>query len=443
MSNALWVERLALTNFRSYASASVTTDAGPQVIVGANGSGKTNLLEALSLLSPGQGLRRVPFVDLARASGDGGFAVAARAYTLAGPADLGTGLQARTTSTLSTPAPRPSPGQAHNPSPQGGGESEEDAVSSPEREGDDTARKEFARSPDRNLKRDSERGERAGRIVRIDGTAQSGSGVLADYLEIVWVTPAMDGLFTGPASERRRFLDRLILCFDHGYRTIASRFERAMTSRNRLLADGVRDNGQLSGFEQVMAETGIAVAAARLEAVAAMRSIVEKRRERDPNSAFPWSAFRLEGTIEDDLARLSAVEAEDAYAETLRDTRERDRAAGRTLEGPHRSDLIVEHGPKALEARHSSTGEQKALLLGLVLAHAELLTERQEGAAPILLLDEITAHLDVHRRAALFEEILRLGAQAWMTGTDAEAFSALREKARFWAVNEGKIEALP
>ena len=191
-----------------------------------------------------------------------------------------------------------------------------------------------------------------------------------------------------------------------------------------------------------MAENGIAVAAARLEAVAAMRGIVEKRRARDPNSAFPWSAFRLEGEIEDDLGRMSAVEAEDAYARTLRETRERDRAAGRTLDGPHRSDLIVEHGPKALEARHSSTGEQKALLLGLVLAHAELLTERQEGAAPILLLDEITAHLDVHRRGALFEEILRLGAQAWMTGTDADAFSALRQKARFWGVNEGKIEAL-
>lgn len=383
-AHALWVERLALTNFRSYATASVTTDAGPQVIVGSNGSGKTNLLEALSLLSPGQGLRRVPFVDLARASGDGGFAVAARSHTLAGPADLGTGLVAGA----------------------------------------------------------NERSERTGRIVRIDGSAQTGSGVLADYLEIVWVTPAMDGLFTGPASERRRFLDRLILCFDHGYRTIAGRFERAMTSRNRLLADGVRDNAQLSGFEQVMAETGVAVAAARLEAVAAMRTIVDKRRGRDPNSAFPWSAFRLEGTIEDDLGRLSAVEAEDAYAQTLRETRERDRGAGRTLDGPHRSDLIVEHGPKALEARHSSTGEQKALLLGLVLAHAELLTERQEGAAPILLLDEITAHLDVHRRAALFEEILRLGAQAWMTGTDAEAFSALAGKARFWGVSEGKIEPL-
>jgi DNA replication and repair protein RecF len=382
-ANAMWVERLTLTNFRCYVSASVATDAGPQVIVGANGSGKTNLLEALSLLSPGQGLRRVPFGDLARAGGDGSFAIAARAHTLAGAADIGTGL---------TP--------------------------------------------------NSGTSDRAGRIVRIDGSAQSGSGVLADYLEIVWVTPAMDGLFTGPASERRRFLDRLILCFDHGYRTIAGRFERAMTSRNRLLADGVRENAQLSGFEQVMAETGIAVAAARLEAAAAMAAIVEKRRQRDPDSAFPWSSFRLEGSIEDGLQGLSALEAEDLYARTLRETRERDRAAGRTLDGPHRSDLLVEHGPKALAARHCSTGEQKALLLGLVLAHAELLTERQEGAAPILLLDEITAHLDADRRAALFEEIRRLGAQAWMTGTDANAFEALSGKARFWRVDEGKIAGL-
>lgn len=387
MPSGLWVEQLTLTNFRSYASAVISTDSGPQVIVGANGSGKTNLLEALSLLSPGQGLRRIPFVDLARTSGDGGFAIAALAYTLAGPAGLGTGL-----------AP---------------------------------------------CKQESERGGRSGRIVRIDGSAQSGVGILADYLEIVWLTPAMDGLFTGPASERRRFLDRLILCFDHSYQTIARRFERAMTSRNRLLADGICDNAQLSSFEQVMAKAGIAVAAARLEAIAAMTAIVAKRRARDPDSAFPWSAFRLEGTIEDDLSRLSAVEVEDAYARTLRETRERDRGMGRTLDGPHRSDLIVEHGPKALEARHSSTGEQKALLLGLILAHAELLTERQEGVAPILLFDEITAHLDIHRRVALFEEILRLGAQAWMTGTDADDFSALSGKAQFWWVNEGKIEALP
>ena len=387
--HALWVERLALTNFRNYASLTIEMTAQPQVIAGANGSGKTNLLEALSLLAPGQGMRRAPFSEIPRGGGDGGFAVAARAHTLNGVADIGTGLQPGSV----TPPPL-------TPSSEGTGR---------------------------------------GRIVRIDGVAQTGSGVLADYLEIVWVTPAMDGLFTGAASERRRFLDRLILCFDPGYRTIAGRFERAMTARNRLLSDGSRDNAQLSGFERVMAEAGVAVAAARLEAVAAMAAIVARRKERDANSAFPWSTLALEGSLEDTLAAMPALEAEDVYAKVLRDTRERDRAAGRTLDGPHRADLAVGHGPKSIAARMCSTGEQKALLLGLVLAHAELLTERQEGAAPILLLDEITAHLDEFRRAALFDEILRLKAQAWMTGTDKNAFDALAGRAQFWSVDEGVV----
>lgn len=399
--HSLWVERLSLTNFRNYAHVTVEATAAPQVIAGANGSGKTNLLEALSLLSPGQGLRRAAFADIPRAGGDGGFAVAAHVHTLNGAADIGTGLQPGTTGQL--------PGGRSRRSGEGEGEGEGSA--------------------------------RSARIVRIDGVAQSGSGVLADYLEIVWVTPAMDGLFTGSGTERRRFLDRLILCFDPGYRRIAGRFERAMTSRNKLLGDGSRDNAQLSGFEIVMAETGVAVAAARLEAVSALGRIVGERKARDANSAFPWCTLRLEGGLEDDLARMPAVEAEDAYARVLRESRERDRGAGRTLDGPHRSDLIVGHGPKQMAARLCSTGEQKALLLGLVLAHAELLTARQEGAAPILLLDEITAHLDEHRRAALFEEILRLRAQAWMTGTDANAFDALRGRAQFWAVEEGKVRA--
>lgn len=402
--HSLWVERLALTNFRNYPALTLETSPEPQVIAGANGAGKTNLLEAISLLAPGQGLRRAPFAEIPRAAGDGGFAVAAHVHTLNGAADIGTGLQ---------------PGSVGLASSQGGGDVERNRTTE-------------------RLERTSERG----RIVRIDGVAQSGSGILADYLEIVWVTPAMDGLFMGAASERRRFLDRLILCFDPAYRTLAGRFERAMTSRNRLLADGSRDGAQLSGFERVMAETGVAVAAARLEAVAAMAAIIAKRKARDENSAFPWSDLTLEGRLEDDLATLPAVDVEDVYAKILRDTRERDRAAGRTLDGPHRSDLIVGHGPKAIAARLCSTGEQKALLLGLVLAHAELLTGRQDGASPILLLDEITAHLDVHRRAALFDEILRLKAQAWMTGTDAAAFEALAQKARFWRAEESTLTAL-
>jgi DNA replication and repair protein RecF len=376
----LWIERVEINAFRNYARAVLDATAVPQVLVGANGAGKTNLLEAISLLAPGQGLRRAPFIELATDNAKGGWSVAGRVHTALGAVDIGTGLAASAANS-----------------------------------------------------------ERTGRIVRIDGEPQSGSGVLADYVEMVWVTPAMDGLFTGPAGERRRFLDRLILCFDAGYRTRVNRFEKAMQSRNRLLADGVRDHAQLQGFEIALAEEGVAIAAQRAEAVASLAQIVARRRERDAQSPFPWAELKLEGTLETALADKPAVEVEDIYLKELIAMRERDRAAGRTLSGPHRSDLVVGHGPKAMPARLSSTGEQKALLFGLVLAHAELVAERQSGIAPILLLDEVTAHFDEHRRAALFAEILRLGAQAWMTGTDASAFSALRGRAQFRLVEDGRI----
>lgn len=376
----LWVERLTLSNFRNYATAALKVGPEPQVLVGANGAGKTNLLEAISLLAPGQGMRRAAYPDLARGAGDGGWAVAAHTHTHMGPVDIGTGLLAE---------------NADN--------------------------------------------ERAGRIVRINGET-TGAGTLADYVEVVWVTPAMDGLFTGPGSDRRRFLDRLILCFDPHYRTGASRFERAMQQRNRLLADGVRDPSRFEGLELLMAETGVAIAAQRAEAVAALAAIMAERTARDPSSPFPAASLALEGALESDLERLPAVEVEDLYLQRLRQGRERDRAAGRTLDGPHRSDLLVAHAPKGMPARLCSTGEQKALLIGLVLAHAELVARRRE-AAPILLLDEVTAHLDAERRAALFEEILRLGAQAWMTGTDAAAFSWLGGKARFWGVEDGLLRS--
>lgn len=375
----LWVERLSLTNFRNYEALTLGLGPEPVVLAGANGSGKTNILEAVSLLAPGQGLRQAPFPDLARNGGDGGWTVAARVHTSFGALDIGTGLIASQSNS-----------------------------------------------------------DRAGRIVRIDGEAKSGSGALADYVEMVWVTPATDGLFTGPGTERRRFLDRLILCFDTAHRTRAGKFERAMAQRNRLLADGITSGAQLDGLEIVMAEMGIALAAARAEAVAALAAVTTRRRERNPESPFPWSSIALEGTIDRDLAQQAAVDVEDGYVAELRDTRLRDRGAGRTLSGPHRTDLIVSHGPKTMTARLCSTGEQKALLLGLVLAHAELVAERRNGVAPMLLLDEIAAHLDEARRAALFAELLRLGTQAWMTGTDPEAFSSLAGSAQFWTVEAGR-----
>jgi DNA replication and repair protein RecF len=382
----LWIERVELNGFRNYTRAVIEATAVPQVLVGANGAGKTNLLEAISLLAPGQGLRRAPFPELASAAGaepSRAWSVAGRVHAALGVIDIGTGLAASAA---------------------------------------DSAR--------------------AGRIVRVDGEPQSGSGVLADYVEMVWVTPAMDGLFTGAAGERRRFLDRLILCFDAGYRTRVNRFEKAMQSRNRLLADGVRDPAQLRGFEIALAEEGVAIAAQRAEAVASLAQIIARRRERDARSPFPWAELKLEGSLETALADHPAVEVEDIYLKELAATRERDRAAGRTLSGPHRSDLVVGHGPKQMPARVSSTGEQKALLLGIVLAHAELVTERRSGIAPIMLLDEITAHFDEHRRAALFAEILRLGAQAWMTGTDVQAFSPLAPAAQFRRVDEGRVSLL-
>ena len=382
----LWVERLTLSNFRNYTQVAIEAGPEPQVLIGANGAGKTNLLEAVSLLAPGQGMRRAAYPDLARGTGDGGWTVAAHTHTHMGPIDIGTGLLA------------------------------ENADS--ERAGRVVA-------------------ERAGRIVRINGETAS-AGALADYVEVVWVTPAMDGLFTGPGSERRRFLDRLILCFDPGYRTVAARFERAMQQRNRLLADNVRDASRFEGLELLMAETGVAIAAARAEAVAALAALMAERTARDPLSPFPAAALALEGALEADLERLPAVEVEDTYIQRLRAGRERDRAAGRTLDGPHRSDLLVAHAPKGMPARLCSTGEQKALLIGLILAHAELVSRRRDSA-PILLLDEVTAHLDAERRAALFAEILRLGAQAWMTGTDAQAFAGLSGKARFWRVEDGRL----
>lgn len=385
----LWIERVQLTSFRSYPSAIVEATAEPVVLVGPNGAGKTNFLEAISLLAPGQGLRRAPFSDLGLVSGDGSWSVAGRVHTALGAIDIGTGLMRA----------------------GGAGGSGEGRLGQ-------------------------------GRIVRIDGETHSGSGALADYVEMVWLTPAMDGLFTGPAGERRRFLDRLILCFDAGYRTRVGRFERAMQSRNKLLSDGVRDNAQIEGFEMAMAENGVAVAAQRAEAVASLALVIGRRREREPGSLFPWADLAIEGSLETALADHPAIEVEDIYIRELRGSRERDRAAGRALSGPHRSDLVVGHGPKSMPARLSSTGEQKALLFGIVLAHAELVAERQSGLAPILLLDEVTAHFDVERRAALFAEILRLGAQAWMTGTDAGAFAPLNGRAQFRLVSDGSVRVV-
>lgn len=376
----LFVEELKLTDFRNYASARLALGPEPVVLVGDNGSGKTNLLEAVSLLGPGHGLRGRPYGELCRKDGAGGFAVAAKLLTPQGEVDIGTGLAA------------------------------------------------------------GSREESSGRTVRIAGKETS-PGTLGDYVKLVWLIPAMDGLFTGPASERRRFLDRLVLAVDPKMRSPLGRYDRAMRQRNRLFQMREGSRALFEGLEEQMAEAGTAIAASRLDALHRLVSLIERMREaRGQDTPFPYALLALQGRLEEALEGRSATEVEDEFRRVLSDGRERDRVVCRALEGPHLSDLIVIHGPKNAPAEQCSSGEQKALLIGLILAKAELIKEI-EGAAPLVLLDEVAAHLDEARRTALFGEISRLSAQAWMTGTDRDLFTPIAQDAQILAVNRGKISA--
>lgn len=367
------LSRLVVTDFRSYARAEVALDGRPVVLTGENGAGKTNLLEAISLLSPGRGLRGAAYAEIARDAGQGGWAVAATLEAEHGPVRIGTGIE---------------PGAP---------------VSS------------------------------RSRTVRIDGEP-AGPSALAELVRIVWLSPAMDRLFVEGASERRRFFDRLVMGFDPAHGTRAAAYDRALRERARLLADEVADDAWLSGLEGQMAEHGVALAAARLEIMARLRGALDVA----PEGPFPRAQVALEGSLEAALADAAAVDVEDAFRARLADARGRDAAAGRALEGPHRSDLLVRHAAKDREARQCSTGEQKALLIGIVLANARLLSAM--GRPPLLLLDEIAAHLDGGRRAALFDEIVSLDLQAFMTGTDPSLFETLGERAQTFRVEHGKLE---
>ncbi|MDA7948048.1 MAG: DNA replication/repair protein RecF [Hyphomicrobiaceae bacterium] len=372
----LWIARLRATDFRNYEALSVELDDRSVVLTGPNGAGKTNLLEAVSLLAPGRGLGRAQFADMIR-HGAAGWALNAILHSAHGEVEIGTGY----------------------------------------------------RSDDQT----------SARAVRINGETARSAGALGDYTRTIWLTPAMDGLFTGAAGERRRFLDRLIQSLDPGYRSNLSRFERAMRQRNRLLEDGEASSSRYEGFETQLAEAGTAIAATRLDTVTRLARLCDTPAKGGDASPFPWAELVLEGVLEGRLLNEAAVDVEDFYLETLARCREQDRAARRTLEGPHRSDLIVGHGPKGAPARRCSTGEQKALLIGLVLAHAELVKQQSDGYAPLILLDEIVAHLDEARREGLFHEIERLGAQAWMTGTDAAHFAPMGAHAQHFRIENGGV----
>ncbi|WP_217575191.1 DNA replication/repair protein RecF [Mesorhizobium sp. GbtcB19] len=370
------ISKLTLTNFRNYAALSLELAPGAVVLSGDNGAGKTNLLEAVSFLTPGRGLRRAPYADVAREGGDGGFALHARIGGPEGQVEIGTGIS-----------------------------------------GGDAA------------------GE-GGRRVRINGAPARSAEDMLEWLRVVWLTPAMDGLFPGPAADRRRFLDRLVLAIDPGHGQRALDYEKAMRGRNRLLTEGSRDGAWFDAIETQMAETGVAIAAARAELVRLLSAMIDRLPGSGP---FPQADIGLAGDLETALGSAAAVDVEERYRAALANGRERDRAAGRTLDGPHRSDLVVRHRPKSMPAELCSTGEQKALLVGIVLSHARL-TGEMSGLTPVLLLDEIAAHLDAGRRAALFSILEELNCQAFMTGTDAALFSSLAGRAQFLTVDHGSVE---
>ena len=369
------IHRLTLTHFRNYRAAGLETAADMVALVGANGAGKTNCIEAISFLSPGRGLRRATLEDVADNQGDGSWAVSAQVEGALGLATLGTGIDA----------------------PQG------DASIS--------------------------------RRCRIDREAVSSASSFGDHLRMVWLTPAMDGLFLGAASERRRFFDRLVLAIDSEHSSRVSALERSLRSRNRLLEVRNFDDQWCDAVERETAELAVAVAAQRGQTATTLAAMLQARGER---SAFPSAQIVLDGWMENALASEPAVTVEDRYRQILRDNRARDAAAGRTLLGPHLTDLQVTYAPKSMPARDASTGEQKALLIGLVLAHAALVAETT-GIIPLLLLDEVVAHLDPHRRAALFAELAKLGAQVWLTGADPAAFAEIGASGEIFDVDNGRI----
>jgi DNA replication and repair protein RecF len=274
------------------------------------------------------------------------------------------------------------------------------------------------------------------RKCRIDREPAASVAALSDHVRVIWLVPAMDGMFAGPASERRRFLDRLALAVDPEHSGRVAALERALRSRNRLLEEPRPDPHWLDAIEHETAEIAVAVAAQRAETVARLQQALAARD--DPASVFPASEIALKGWIEELIRREPARAVEDRYRTVLRENRGRDAAAGRTLDGPHLTDLAITHARKGIAAADASTGEQKALLIGLVLAHAGLLAD-MSGFAPILLLDEVVAHLDPGRRTALYDELEGLGAQVWMTGADPAAFAELEPRAQVFEVAPGRV----
>jgi DNA replication and repair protein RecF len=376
------VVRLMLTDFRCYASARLALDARCVVLTGPNGAGKTNLLEALSFLAPGRGLRGAALAEIGRRDRDAAearaWAVAAALATRDGEVEIGTGLA-------------PDAGEGASPR----------------------------------------------RVVRIDGKPARGQTALAERIGVLWITPEMDTLFGEGAGARRRFLDRLVFGLDAAHAERLAGYERALRERARLLRaqkfGEKADPAWLAALERTMAEQGIAVTAARQHLIFRLNAACEMGV-----GPFPAARMALAGEAESLLERMPALDAEDAFREHLLSARLRDAETGGAAMGPHRSDVEATHVPKGQPAGSCSTGEQKALLISIVLANARL-RALDKGAPPLLLLDEVAAHLDEERRHALYAEIAALGGQAWLTGTDESAFAPILREAQHFRVRDAAL----
>jgi DNA replication and repair protein RecF len=378
----LAVRQIRLTDFRNYRQLRLDCSMEPVVLVGGNGAGKTNLLEALSFLAPGRGLRRARLDEVCRRSRSE--EPSATAWAVA--------------ATLDTPDGRIAVGTGLEPARSEGG-----------------------------LPR---------RVVRIDGRTAPSQTALGRHVAAVWLTPQLDRLFLDGASERRRFLDRLVTALHPEHAGDVAAYENALRQRARLLADGNRDPHWFTALEDTMARHGVALAVNRADTV--QRLDAAARLGVGP---FPRASLAMTGEIDGWVAGMAALDAEDRLRGELAAARLRDAEAGTTSCGPHRSDLSVRHLDLDLPAAEGSTGQQKAVLVSIALAHARLVA-LSRGRPPLLLLDEIAAHLDQERRVALFDEVVALGVQSWMTGTDAELFKPLLGRAQILRVTDGSIAAI-
>jgi DNA replication and repair protein RecF len=367
------IRTLSFSNFRNYSALRIEASPAPVVLTGRNGVGKTNILEAVSLLTPGRGLRRAKVSELDnQRQGGMPWALSATICGMQGETQIGTG-------------------------------------------------------------RDSE-SDIDKRIVKIDGKIVRSQTELARHMAALWLTPQMEQLFQEGASAGRKFLDRLVYSFDSGHASRVNEYEFAMRERNKVLAIGTPDPHWLDALEQTMAETGTAIASARILACEHINMAVQN----SPLS-FPKAHMEIKGFIEDKLTSgEAAITIEEMTKKALWENRRQDAAAGRAMVGPHRSEMKVIHIEKQMLAEFCSTGEQKALLLSIVLAQARA-GAKWHGVVPVLLLDEVAAHLDATKRLELFQEIDHIKAQVWMTGTDIKLFEGMEGKAQYFKVENGEV----